>query len=306
MENGATGANQPDLTGQVLFYKRPEPLSLERHRGLGVKQIPAPFSFLKSAHAVPITVSEFGLVATCFPIIFVGQEKTPVAVMGIRQNENEYVDDAGNPDPDVYLPAFARRYPFVFASDPQSDRLLLCIDRDAPMISDQPDMPLFDGDEPSKFTQDAIEFCKEFERQRRATVEFVELLDKSGLLESKTVSFTPRDAQGNPQRAAEDRRLLRGLRRGPEQHAGRPVRGHPGHGRPSGCLCPPGVADELAAGDPAHDAAPVGATAVLDKRASGLAVGVRPAHVSRSGEGGGPRWTCPDIRQSLPAGRNSA
>ncbi|MBI1361442.1 MAG: peptidase [Alphaproteobacteria bacterium] len=198
MENGATGANQPDLTGQVLFYKRPEPLSLERHRALGVKQIPAPFAFLKGAHAVPITVSEFGLVATCFPIIFVGQEKTPVAVMGIRQNENEYVDAAGNPDPDVYLPAFARRYPFVFASDQQSDRLLLCIDRDAPMISDQPDLPLFEGDEPSKFTQDAIEFCKEFERQRRATVEFVELLDKAGLLESKSVSFTPRDAAGNP------------------------------------------------------------------------------------------------------------
>lgn len=197
MENGAAGANQPELTGQVLFYKRPEPLSLEHHRNLGVKQIPAPFAFLRSAHAVPVTVSEFGLVATCFPIIFVGPEKTPVAVMGVRQNENEYVDATGNPDPDVYIPAFARRYPFVFASDPQSDRLLLCIDRDAEMISDKPEVPLFENDQPSKFTQDAVEFCKEFERQRRATVEFVEMLDKAGLFEPKSVSFTPRDAAGN-------------------------------------------------------------------------------------------------------------
>jgi hypothetical protein len=73
---------QPELSGQVMFYKRPEPLSLEKHRNLGVKQIPAPFSFLKQSHAVPITVSEFGVVATCFPIIFVGNDKTPVAVMG--------------------------------------------------------------------------------------------------------------------------------------------------------------------------------------------------------------------------------
>ena len=118
---------QPELTGQVMFYKRPEPLSLEKHRNLGVKQVAAPFSFLKTAHAVPITVSEFGVAATCFPIIFVGPDKTPVAVMGVRQNENEYVDANGQPDPDTYLPAFARRYPFVFASDPKSDKLLLCV-----------------------------------------------------------------------------------------------------------------------------------------------------------------------------------
>ena len=96
----STPGGQPELTGQVMFYKKPEPLSLERHRNLGVKQIAAPFSFLKGSHAVPITVSEFGVVATCYPIIFVGQEKTPVAVMGVRQNENEYVDASGQPDPD--------------------------------------------------------------------------------------------------------------------------------------------------------------------------------------------------------------
>lgn len=188
---------QPELTGQVMFYKRPEPLSLEKHRELGVKQVASPFSFLKTAHAVPITVSEFGVAATCFPIIFVGPEKTPVAVMGVRQNENEYIDASGQPDGDTYLPAFARRYPFVFASDPKSDRLLLCVDTAAEMVTTNPDVRFFDGDQPSKFTQDAIEFCKEFERQRRATVEFVELLDKASLFEQKSVSFTPRDNAGN-------------------------------------------------------------------------------------------------------------
>ena len=28
-------AEEPELTGQVLFYKQPEPFSLEKHRGLG-------------------------------------------------------------------------------------------------------------------------------------------------------------------------------------------------------------------------------------------------------------------------------
>lgn len=196
MDNGAQGQGA-ELTGQVLFYRRPEPLSLEKHGKLGVKQIDAPFSFLKQAHAVPITVSEFGVVATSYPIIFVGQEKTPVAVMGIRQGENEYVDAAGQPDPDSYIPAFVRRYPFVFANDPKTDRLLLCIDVEAPMVSNQPDVAFFEGDKASKFTEDAIEFCKEFERQRRATVEFVEMIEQAGLFEQKSVAFTPRDMQGN-------------------------------------------------------------------------------------------------------------
>lgn len=201
MDNGAQpglgGERGPELSGQVLFYTRPEPLSLERHRSLGVKQIASPFSFLKTAHAVPVTVSEFGIAATSFPVIFVGADKTPVAVMGVRQNENEFVDATGQPDPDVYLPAFARRYPFVFAADPSSDRLLLCIDRNAPMVSDAPDVAFFEADQPSKFTQDAIEFCKEFERQRRATVDFVAICEKNGLFEQKSVSFTPRDQAGN-------------------------------------------------------------------------------------------------------------
>lgn len=200
------GGQGPELSGNVLFYRKPEPLSLEAHGKIGVKRIDQPFGFLKTAHAIPLTVSEFGTASGSFPVIFVGAEKTPVAVMGVRQGQNLFVDDAGNILPDYYVPAFVRRYPFVFAQDDSQDRLLLCVDREAPMISDNPDMPFFEGDQPSKYTQDAVEFCKEFERQRRATAEFVKLIDSYDLFEEKTVTFQPRDAQGNegPQQKVAD------------------------------------------------------------------------------------------------------
>lgn len=187
----------PELTGNVLFYRKPEPLSLETHGNLGVKRIEQPLSFLRNAHAVPLTVSEFGLCANSYPVIFVGSDKTPVAVMGVAQNQNLFVTEGGQMAEDYYTPAFVRRYPFVFAADDGQDRLLLCVDREAPMVSDTPDIPFFEGGEPSKFTQDAIEFCKEFERQRRATMEFVKLLDSLELFEQKSVAFTPRDENGN-------------------------------------------------------------------------------------------------------------
>ena len=198
MENSPT-PQDPGLTGNVLFYKNPQPLNPEQHAGLGVKTIDQPFGFLRTAHAVPVTVTEFGMASTAYPIIFVGEEFTPVAVMGVNQGQNVFVRDDGNTEVDYYVPAFVRRYPFVFANDDNGDRLLLCIDRDAPMVTNQPEVPLFENGEPTPFTQNAIEFCKEFERQRRSTSEFTKIIRDMGLFEQKSVSFQPRDQQGNPQ-----------------------------------------------------------------------------------------------------------
>jgi len=196
VENTPT-TQQSELTGNVLFYKNPQPLNPEQHAGLGVKQIDQPFGFLRTAHAVPVTVTEFGMAAASYPIIFVGDDFTPVSVMGVRQGENLYVSDDGQINPEFYVPAFVRRYPFVFANDNQGDRLLLCIDRDAPMVTNQPDVPLFENGEPSPFTQNAIEFCQEFERQRRSTSEFITIVKNMGLFEQKSIAFQPRDPEGN-------------------------------------------------------------------------------------------------------------
>ena len=76
------GASQSPITGNVLFYNKPEPLNAAAHGNLGVKEIDQPFGFLRAAHAVPLTTPEFGLTATSYPIIFVGDEITPVAVRG--------------------------------------------------------------------------------------------------------------------------------------------------------------------------------------------------------------------------------
>ena len=66
------------ITGSVLFYKQPEPLNPEMHGKLGVKQMDNPFGFAREGHAVPLTVGEFPLAAICGPIIFVGDDKTPL------------------------------------------------------------------------------------------------------------------------------------------------------------------------------------------------------------------------------------
>ncbi|MGE3302858.1 MAG: SapC family protein [Hyphomonadaceae bacterium] len=190
------GRTDPEVSGNVLFYRQPEALSLEKHRNLGCLQIERPFRFLVGTHVVPITVNEFGVAAGSYPVIFAGEQKTPLAVMGARPGENVFISPDGEIDPEVYMPAFVRRYPFVFATDQENQRLLVCIDRAAPMIGENPDVPFFIGDEPSEYTQNAIEFCREFEGHRMATDTFIKTMIEMDLFEEKQVAINSRDDKG--------------------------------------------------------------------------------------------------------------
>jgi hypothetical protein len=190
--------------GKILFYNQLEPLSIEKHKGLGVSQVANPFSFLADTHLVPLTVDEFGLAAVCYPIIFDAQSKTPLAVMGLRPGMNVFLGADGSLDPEVYLPAFARRYPFlpVIAGNntPQKDddKVLVCIDRSAKMLSSTPELPFFEGDKPSRYTQEAIQFCREFDMLGRRTQEFVKLMDQHGLFELTPLALPRAKSDGTP------------------------------------------------------------------------------------------------------------
>lgn len=186
------------LAGTVLFYSRPEPLSVEAHGKLGANPIDKPYAFVAQTHVVPLTVTEFAPAALSFPVVFLGDAKQPVAVMGLRQDENLYVDAAGDFKAEAYIPAYARRYPFVFANDDQQGRMILCVDRAAPFIVEGGQVPLFENGQPSPYLSQAMEFCNNFEGERQRTDSFVQLLTDLDLWHTREAIFTPRDEQGNP------------------------------------------------------------------------------------------------------------
>ncbi|RYG13087.1 MAG: peptidase [Caulobacteraceae bacterium] len=197
-----TDTNAPNadgqLAGSVLFYNKPEPLSAELHGKLGANPVDKPYAFVGQTHVVPLTVTEFAPAALSFPVVFLGDNKQPVAVMGLRQSENLYVDASGDYRPEAYIPAYARRYPFVFANDDQQGRMILCIDRAAPFIEEGGQVPLFENGEPSAYVTQAMEFCNNFEGERQRTDSFVKLLTDLDLFHTREAVFTPRDENGNP------------------------------------------------------------------------------------------------------------
>lgn len=198
MTDPTTAHLDSPLAGTVLFYGKPEPLSLEAHGKLGVNPVDKPYAFVATTHLVPLTVTEFSPATLSYPVIFAGDARQPVAVMGLRPTENLFVEADGSFRPEAYIPAYVRRYPFVFANDDVNKRMILCIDRNAPFLVEGGQAPLFNGNEPSDYTKQAMEFCNNFEQERARTDAFVQLLKDLDLLTVREAVFTPRNADGQP------------------------------------------------------------------------------------------------------------
>ncbi|MCW3797347.1 SapC family protein [Sphingomonas sp. BN140010] len=180
--------------GLPILYNQLEPLNSQEHGSLkvrGLQTLPA----LATLHAVPVTVDEFASAQRHYPIIFsVGDDSVPLALMGLNEGVNTFVDTDGKPtDPSVYMPAYLRRYPFMLARLRQdSDELSLCFDPSAGAVGDFEDgQPLFDGDQPSEATNTILQFCEQFEQAGQRTQMFMAELKKAGLIMDGEVAIQP-------------------------------------------------------------------------------------------------------------------
>jgi len=190
--------NPISVSGNVMFYTKPTPLSRESHSKFGVKQVAKPYKFMEKQHFMPLTANEFGAASASFPIIFAGPDRAPLGVMGIRAGENLFVND-GQFTQDFYMPSFARRYPFVLAGDTANDRFVVCVDEDAECVTDKkPQQLFFDKDDTSNFTKEAFQFLQDFERDRQSTDLMVKAFTEMDLFEPKEMNFQGQNADGTP------------------------------------------------------------------------------------------------------------
>jgi hypothetical protein len=183
-----------------LLYSALEPLNVTQHGKMNIRRIEkAPI--MANTHAIPVTVDEFALVQRNFPIVFsAGDNPVPLALMGLNDGVNAFLDDDGNlREQNVYIPAYMRRYPFLLARlRPDSDELSLCFDPTSGAVGDFEDgEALFEeGGEPSEATKTILQFCEQFETAGQRTAAFMEELKKSGLLMDGEVAIQP---EGAPQ-----------------------------------------------------------------------------------------------------------
>ncbi len=183
-------ASQPPGNQLPLLYKNIVPLSSEVHPKHGLVGRTS-FPEAVNVHAVPITVDEFTNAQRYYPIVFnVGESPTPLALMGLNEGINLFVDADGNWAKDVYIPAYFRRYPFILGQLNQgSDQLSLLFDQDSPLIKDGEGDPLFDGKEPTEVTKNILGFCEQYEQSVQRTRAFVEEVTKLKLFTDGEVTI---------------------------------------------------------------------------------------------------------------------
>jgi len=166
-----------------LFYKAPIPLDGKEHKDLGLQKNFG-LKFTREVNAVPINMIEMPQICHYYPIGFSPDESaTPVAILGLRDNENLFLNKDDTWQEDTYIPAYIRRYPFIFSELPDKDQLSLCIDLNKDIVESGGDQPFFDKEgKPTQLAQNALEFCKSYHAAAQQTIEFGKEIAASGIL----------------------------------------------------------------------------------------------------------------------------
>ena len=173
-----------------LFYQSPQPLNSDRHAALAIKK-KINYRFAKETNSVPLNAVEFGLSVRHYPIVFTGEDPAmPVAVVGLRKADNLFIEEDGSWLAGDYVPAYVRRFPFIFMSSPSREQFTLCIDEKSDLIAKKGGRPLFKKGEPTELTNEALEFCTAFQAQHDFTKAFAQAVADEGLLTPRSAEVT--------------------------------------------------------------------------------------------------------------------
>jgi hypothetical protein len=168
----------------LLFYENPVALNKVTHKDTKIKPLANDFSFARNTNSVIVAGVEFSEAAKEYPIVFAqaGESIVPVALLGLRNEENLFVKEDGSWDA-RYVPAFVRRYPFVLAETPEApEQRMVCIDQGFAGFNEEEGEALFEGEEPTPILKQAIDFLEEYQKQYLRTETFLNRLKSLDLL----------------------------------------------------------------------------------------------------------------------------
>lgn len=174
------------MAKQLMIYESAVPVSSGRHARKSV-DVGTDFGFSRAVNSVPLAAVEFPAAASEYVIIFAGTGDvvTPAVLLGVRDEENLYLAEDGRWKA-RYVPAFLRRYPFVFSSRDEGKTFTLCLDESYPGLNEEGrGQPLYDPatEKPSQYTQNVLKFLQQYQLEFQRTQEFCRKLRELNLLE---------------------------------------------------------------------------------------------------------------------------
>jgi hypothetical protein len=178
------------MSTQLLIYKSAVPINRAVHHDCFV-DIGANYGFAAEINSAPLMAVEFPQAASEYAIVFAGNETdpTPAAILGVRGNENLFLGDNGLWQA-KYIPAFVRRYPFVFSHT--EDKFVLCVDEAFSGFNREGrGQRLFNDDgSPTSYVDGILKFLQDYQTHFLATQRFCNRIKELGLLEPMSAQIT--------------------------------------------------------------------------------------------------------------------
>jgi hypothetical protein len=180
------------MTTQQLIYETAVPVNSGQHANSSV-EVGADYSFARKLNSLPLMAVEFSEAASEYAIIFAGNSETvtPAIILGVHGDNNLFLAKDGTWQA-KYIPAFVRRYPFVFSTSDDEKTFTLCIDEKFPGLNTEGrGQPLFgeDGKE-TPYVGSVLKFLQEYRGQSLLTQTFCKKLIELDLLEPMEAKFT--------------------------------------------------------------------------------------------------------------------
>jgi hypothetical protein len=173
------------MAKQLLIYESAVPVSAARHARASVEPVGG-YAFSAGINAVPLMAIEFLSAASEYAIVFAGSgtDVMPAAVLGVRGDQNLYLSTDAQWQA-KYVPAFIRRYPFIFSSSSDGKTLTLCIDESCSGFNTEGrGHALFGhGGKPSPYVDQVLKFLQDFQSHFERTRAFCQRVSELGLLE---------------------------------------------------------------------------------------------------------------------------
>jgi hypothetical protein len=176
-----------------VLYNAPVGLSSTTHANLRVAR-DRNYAYARGINAVPVVMSEIPRLLPHYPVVFAsGEDPILIALLGVRADQNLFVDAAGNWAPNTYIPAYVRRYPFI-AMEIGNDRYALGAELD-PAFFVPDGEPLFENGKAAKAAELGFRFCMELHKAFEETLTFCRALNKAKVLRGKVFTVNNPTAQ---------------------------------------------------------------------------------------------------------------
>jgi hypothetical protein len=184
------------------LYRQPVLLDRSQHRGLRVRR-EVGLEVAATMNACFVAVGEFAEVAKEYVIAFVasaaenGQDAaavSPIALLGLRDSENLYVDAAGHWDA-RYVPAFVRRYPLGYAQTGEGQQSVMIDAGWAGFGDPQGELLVNDDGTPAPFLQEMMRFLDAYEEDVQRTRALCQRIVALGLLKPVQIDITLPEGQ---------------------------------------------------------------------------------------------------------------